>query len=642
MNNKISKIHSRIRQYVRPYRMNIYLALLFRIVVILFFFQQARVLFYILNKRLFPDTSVLDLLYLMKGGLVFDLTATLYVNSLYIILQILPFRFTTNNIYQNICRYLFFLTNGIAILINLADIAYYPFTLRRSTALVVEEFSNETNMGGLLLQFMIDYWFLFIIAGMVLSGLVMSYSLVRVKTINVQRKVVYYPLALVMAFISVVLFVGGVRGGFSHSTRPITISNASQYITHTGEEGIVLNTPFSLIRTIGEESLPRVNYMSQSELQDIYSPIHPASDSIMNKRNVVVIIWESMAAEYVGGYNTDTNIEGYKGYTPFIDSLMQHSTYFTQSQATGRKSIDAMASIFASIPSLTQPFILSTYSNNTLPSMPQTLKKEGYTTSFFHGAPNGSMGLLAFSKKLGIENYYGKTEYDKWKTANSDFDGIWGIWDDKFLEYFNYEISQMREPFFTSVFTLSSHHPFKVPSEYEGMFDEGTLPVHKPMGYTDMALKHFFERAKQEEWYDNTIFIITADHSSQSYYPYYQDIKNQFRVPIIIFDPQKDTEDKRQQTAAQTDIYPTVMGMLNYNKPFFSFGFDLLNSDSNFAVNYLNGYILHYQDECILFNDNRIIVDLEDKEKSTKMETMLKAFIQEFNNRMIDDNLKVN
>lgn len=274
--------------------------------------------------------------------------------------------------------------------------------------------------------------------------------------------------------------------------------------------------------------------------------------------------------------------------------------------------------------------------------MPQTLKKEGYTTSFFHGAPNGSMGLLAFSKKLGIENYYGKTEYDKWKTANSDFDGIWGIWDDKFLEYFNYEISQMREPFFTSVFTLSSHHPFKVPSEYEGMFDEGTLPVHKPMGYTDMALKHFFERAKQEEWYDNTIFIITADHSSQSYYPYYQDIKNQFRVPIIIFDPQKDTEDKRQQTAAQTDIYPTVMGMLNYNKPFFSFGFDLLNSDSNFAVNYLNGYILHYQDECILFNDNRIIVDLEDKEKSTKMETMLKAFIQEFNNRMIDDNLKVN
>lgn len=623
-------IRHKIKKYIRPYKLNIYLALLYRLIMVLLFMQQGRLAFYLFNQEFFPNTPIYSIIPLMMGGLVFDLTAVLYVNSLYIFLQILPFWFTSGAMYQRVCKWIFVVTNSLAIITNMIDVVYFRFTLRRTTSLIFKEFSNEQNFFSLFIQFFISYWYMFILTGMVITGLIVSYKLVSVRPLLIRKKIFFYPTALVIMFAVVVLFVGGVRGGFAHSTRPITISNATQYITNPGEESIVLNTPFSIIRTIGAQPLERMSYYSEEELESIYTPIHrPSSDSVFQRKNVVVIIWESLGSEYIGEYNLGRSEDN---FTPFIDSLLQHSMFFTRSVASGKKSIDAMASIFASVPSLLKPFILTPYSHNTIVSLPKVFGNEGYTTSFFHGAPNGSMGMLAYSKKLEIESYYGKTEYDDWRSGNSDFDGVWGIWDDKFMEYFSYEIDRMKEPFFTSIFTLSSHHPFKVPTEYEGQFKSGGLDIHPVISYSDMALSRFFERARTQDWYKNTVFIITGDHTNQSKYPEYHTTKRQYAVPIIFFDPSTDMKDRRDVVAGQIDIFPTLLSYLDYNKPYFSFGQDLLSTEGdNFTITYSGaGYITHYKDEATVFGN-----------AATHNDSLARAFIQQFNNRMIDNNLQV-
>ena len=653
------KVQRKIKQYVRPYKLNLYLALIYRLLMAMIFMQQSRFLFYIFNKDLFPNTSILSMIPLMTGGVVFDLTSVLYTNSIFIFLQLIPFRFTTKFIYQKACKWLFVVTNGIAIAANMADVIYYRFTLKRTSALIFQEFANEQNFGSLFVEFLLDYWYIFIFTGMMVTGLIVTYRLVSVRPLKIRRKLYYYPFALVMMLLSITLFIGGVRGGFAHSTRPITISNATQYIEHLGEENIVLNTPFSIMRTLGEVPLERINFFTPTELDSIYTPIHkPINEGIaMNKKNVVVLIVESLGSEYIGKYNDSLKIENYEGYTPFIDSLLDHSIYFTKSEASGKKSIDAMASILASIPSLIRPYILTPYSNNNIKSLPRLLKDEGYGTSFFHGAPNGSMGLLAYSKKLEISDYYGLNEYNEWKDGNSDFDGIWGIWDNKFMQFFSDKLNQFEEPFFSSIFTLSSHHPFKVPEEDKGKYKMGDIPMHQVIGYTDNALSEFFERAKTQKWYNNTIFVITGDHTNQSKYPFYKTTNGLFRVPVVIFDPTSEKDGAREQVASQIDILPTVLGYINYNKPFFSFGHDVLNDCDNFAINHFNGaYNIYYKNYLLIFDGKitRALYDMDNDPMQTKdikdenifarslLETKVKAFIQQFNNRMLDNKLSIN
>ena len=636
------------------YQVNIYFALAYRFALIMLFAQICRVGFYWFNADLFPLTEWNDLPQLLLAGLVFDLPGVLYVNMVFVFMQAIPAPFVNSSKYQFVSKWIYGVFNTLFITANVADSVYYRFTLRRTSALFFQEFAHEQDKVNMLWQIVADYWAVPLIIFVMVWLLMRLYRLVDVKGMQF-KPLVYYPFATLMMLSIVTLFVGAVRGGFAHSTRPITISNATQYVNNIGEEGIVLNTPFSILRTIGVNGYDAKNYFSEEELECIYSPTHTAMQGDFTKKNVVFLILESFGKEYIGTYNKDRRIVDYKGYTPFLDSLIDKSIAFKYSLANGRKSIDAMASIFASIPAVKNSFILTPYSSNDLSSIFTILEDEGYNSSFFHGAPNGSMGFLAFAKKLGIDKYYGRDEYDKWKPNNDDFDGMWGVWDGKFLEYFSYELNQMKEPFVSSVFTLSSHHPFAVPIEYEGVFDKGTIPVHQTLGYSDMALRQFFERAKHSDWYNNTIFVVCADHASTNTYEDYQNIMGGFEIPIFIFEPSSEENRKGMipSLASQIDIMPTVLRYMGYSKPFFSFGFNALAEDDTYFT--VNGsgeiYYLYHKNYVLVFNENESLA-LYDYSKSfskdiinecelqNTMEKMKNAFLQQYFNRMINNNLK--
>jgi phosphoglycerol transferase MdoB-like AlkP superfamily enzyme len=510
-------------------------------------------------------------------------------------------------------------------------------------------------MAGLWLKFFIDYWYAALFFVLIFLLMIYLYNKVRYSGPQLRNRKAYYITGVLAIPVIAYLIIGGMRGGFRHSTRPITLSNAGEYVKDPKHISIVLNTPFAIMRTVGKTKVQKVNYFSPEEVDKIYSPVHTPADTLTFKpKNVVVLILESFSKEFFGFYNRDKYNGTYNGYTPFLDSLIQHSKTFEYSFANGRKSIDGLPSVVSSIPSLGVPYFLSPYSGNQINSLASLLKKKGYHSSFFHGAPNGSMGFQAFMNLAGVEEYYGMNEY----ANDADFDGLWGIWDEKFLKFYGEKLNTFKEPFFSSFFSVSSHHPFKVPLAYEDEFKGGPLVIHRCIQYTDYSLKKFFEKVSKMPWYDNTIFVITADHtSSEMEFDETRTAWGFYSVPIIFFTPDGSLSGFEKQIIQQIDIMPTVLGYLNYDEPFVAFGRDAFKKDRDpFAFFFKDDTYHLCEDKWLLqFNGttSRGLFDLhsdrlmknnlvaKEKDVVARMERRIKAIIQQYNNRMVEDRLTI-
>ncbi|WP_437921643.1 LTA synthase family protein [Sphingobacterium sp. LRF_L2] len=631
---------------------NTYLLLLIQFIILLAIYAGLRIGFYTYNQSLFPNVHFSSLVVMLGGGVKFDVVAILYLNILYILFQIIPWTLKYKKWYQTLAQWIFVVTNSLGIGANLIDYAYYPFTLKRTTGTVFSQFANEENLGKLFLDFLADYWMLVVL----FAGLI--YLVFRIAKIVVlirpaKTGLIFYALHSVLFLFTAFLFVGGVRGGWAHSTRPITLSNAGDYVQNPEEMSIVLNTPFSMLKTLKAVELKELNYYTNQELEQRYPVVHQAvPGKSFKKLNVVFLILESFAKEHIGALNKDIQDGNYKGYTPFLDSLIESSYTFSNSYANGRKSIDALPSIITGIPSVGEPFVLSVYSGNKTTSIAKLLGDVGYETAFFHGAPNGSMGFSAYTQLAGIKHYFGKNEYNN----DQDFDGIWGIWDEPFMQFMASNLDTLKQPFFASFFSLSSHHPFKVPEKYEGKFPKGPLPVQEPVGYTDYALRQFFNKASKSSWFANTLFVICADHATVSYQPEYNTAAGAFSIPIIFYYPgDKNLRGVSDKLIQQIDIMPTVLNYLGYERPYFSFGFDAFSADrTNFVVNNIGGVFNFFQGDYYMTHDGKKPLSLfnlkkdrlekedllkKEGEIASRLDGQLKAFMQQYNAGMIHNQL---
>ena len=619
----------------------------------------ARIIYLTINYSYFyQDLTLVHLFELLGAGLVFDTSAILVTNIPYIVLMLLPWQGKERPAYQQLCRWVFVIVNSLALAINLIDACYFRFTMRRTTTTVFSEFANEQNLGSIFFTETLNHLYLVFLFAFVAWGL---YRLARYSTLRHDSlRWWHYDVAMLLSLAFVAPFVvAGIRGGFATAVRPITISNANQYVNRPIEAALVLNTPFSLYRTIGKDVFSVPDYFaSEQELEAHYSPVHRPASGIMEKKNVVVLIVESFGREYIGALNPCLDDSQYKGYTPCIDSLIARSISFSHTYCNGRKSIDGMPSILSSIPMFIEPFFLTPASMNHVSGLASILGNEGYQTAFFHGAQRGSMGFQAFARSTGFKDYYGREDFssDKRFGGEEEFDGTWAIWDEPFLQYYCAKMSEMKEPFMTAVFTASSHHPYVVPEKYRERFPEEGIEIHKCIRYTDMAIGRFFEKASREPWFNNTIFVLTSDHTNLSDHDYYQTDLGGFCSPIIIYEPgitdlQPAVQDK---IAQQIDILPTVLGMLHYPKPYFAFGIDVLNTpaEDTWAVNYLNGIYQYVKHGHVLQFDGqrtRAVYALTDSlmkhnlvgncPDQESMEHELKAIIQQYMARMTQDRL---
>ena len=597
-------------------------------------YSLSRLIFIFDNWDSFSYLTVNDLMRLCRGGLLFDTAAIAYSNVIYVLLVFLPLHLKERTGYHKFIKWVFIIVNLLMLATNLIDSGYFPFSNQRTTTTIFAQFSNEENLAGIFLIEGLRSWYLLVAFALFAFILWKSY---RTPEYHTGSKAAYY----VVSFVALALFafasLAGMRGGVGKAIRPITLSNANHYTNRPAEASIVLNTPFSFIRTIGKEHFKVPSYFSdRDQMQSFYHPLHtPDGDEQFRPMNVVQIILESNSMEYYG-----------RGFTPFLDSLMNESLTCGHTFANGRISIDAMASVLSSIPRMGESFILTPSALNPISSAAGELaKNKGYHTAFFHGAQENSMGFKAYSHSVGYQEYYGRESYGN----DADFDGHWSIWDEEFLQFFAQKMNSFPQPFATAVFTATSHHPYVIPERYAAVFEEGPLPIHKCVAYTDMAVRRFFETASAMPWYDNTLFVICADHTNIVEIPEYGTEAGRYKVPIMFYTPDGSLKKRLEGTMQQIDIMPTILGLLDYDLPYIAFGNDMTDtpSEKSFAVGCNNGVFHLFKDGYLLMFDGENPVALYSYATDRMLEDnllgkvdcennllLLKSVIQQYMERM--------
>ena len=568
-----------------------------------------RVVFYLQNRTEIGPISFGELPDLLHGSWVFDTVSILYINALFIILSLLPFRFREKRGYDKGLFWLYIVTNTVALMLNTADGIYYHFAKKRFTSDELNYLSQNDNTSNVVFRAMADNWYIVLFVVVLIAGLIWWHKRWSIAPSRIRSNFRYVLLHLPALLLAVGLSIGGIRGGFSRQTRPITLSNATLYTSSSLKANLILSNPFCLLRTLGNHAIVYTKFFSPEELDTIYSPYHrpqiePQDSLRLGLRNIVIVVLESFSSEHSALLNPDLYPDG-KGYTPFLDSLMREGYYFQNAFANGHKSIEALPSILSSIPSYRTPFISLPQSLAPMKALPTLLSEKGYATMFFNGSGRGSMGFGAYATQAGVETYYSREDYEA-RCGKGEFDGYWGIWDEPFLQYMSSVLSETPQPFFASVFTLSSHHPFVVPEKYKSVLPEGRTKIHPGVAYTDLAVRKFMERSSSEPWYRNTIFVFVADHvSSETFAPKTMTPTGRSQIICFLYTPDGALRGRETSLAQQIDLMPTLLGLIGHDTPYFAFGRDLFQSPTQepMVVNFMNETFQGITDSLVLFSD---------------------------------------
>ncbi len=610
-----------------------------RVLLLFVLYSLLRVLFLAFNWQHFEDLSLLDFIV----GMRFDAVA--------IALWFLPFHVLTviglfwdNRLLQKGMEFFLILGIVVSILLTTLDLKYFEYTLKRTTGDVSNFFTGTAEIWSLIPQFLVDFWYLFFIAAISIFGVVRFFK--STYDINTKHFSKGHPLLNAGFGVLIVgLVVLMVRGGVQ--LVPLKIIDATQ-LTAPNNVPLVLNTPFTLIKTIGKSVLePRDTYPKEA-LEAIFQPVRKLNSNRgkFKKKNVIVITLESFSNEFI--QSADSSY-----LTPFFNSLKKQSLSFEHCYANGKKSIEGIPSIYSALPTLSEhPITTGTYGSNKIKSLAAYLKPKNYSTSFFHGGRNGTMSFDSYISASGFDDYYGLDEYP----SQADFDGTWGIYDEAFFQFFVKKLNTFKQPFFSGFFSLSSHHPYSIPAQHTTRFNKSKLPMENSVAYADYALKTFFTSAKKQDWYNHTLFVITADHTPKSTSKYYSNAIGKYSIPLLFFCPGDSTlKGKSHRITQQTDILPSILDYLNYSESFFAFGQSVFDStNSGFSVQYLNGiyqlekdgFMLQHSgfDPIGLFElstDKTLKKNLLNAQPSItkELETFLLAVLQQYNNRVIENRL---
>ena len=596
-----------------------------------------KLLFIGYNLSYFPIDGFLDIIRIFFVGLLYDGVSVFYFNLIIIIFHLLPFNISSNKTYSTFILYVFCLTNSIIILISLVDIISYEYTHKYSAYDFIKLIFDIQKVGyKLILEYIwgIPLLVLFIY----LIQKIYPYKPVLKTNINN-----WFIIPVLIIVMGILITMG--RGGWY--LKPLNPGAASKYLNNNIAE-LAINSPYSFIYSTQYSELKDPSFFDIEKANNIYS-INNTYNGTQNNKNIVLIILESVSQEYMGIYNKEN-----PSYTPFLDSLSREGMYFLNSYANAKTSINGLVSLMGSLPNLMEgAFITSKYQSNKLKGIGQVLSKYGYTSSFYHGGYNGTMYFDNLISKLDIEQYNGLNEYSG---PDFNFDGTWGIYDEPYLNYWAQELNRHKEPFLSCLFTITTHHPFVIPEKYRSKFKEGSLPIHKTLRYSDHSLRIFFNNIRKESWYENSLFIITSDHTSQKENKRYKTMNGKYLIPLIMFAPgDSNIHGIDESIVSHIDIMPSIIDYLGINDTLSSFGRSIFTKMKNrYHFNYIKGqyYILNHRflltsdgeknkalylyKEDVLLKDN---VSEKYNLEADSLKNVLQAIIKQYNYRLINDKL---
>ena len=585
--------------------------LVWRIVLLYAVLMLCRTAFYLYNAAVLGPLTWAEAWPLLAGALKFDTASVVYADGVFILLSLLPLPLRERRWYRAVLFWYYVAVNAVLVVAtNLADTVYFRYTQKRFTADEIF-FADNDNSLQLVGKFMAENWYLVLLWIALTALLAWGYRR-RVREESIfSRGWAYYIGNTVIFAAAAGLSVAGIRGGMTRMTRPITLSNATLYTADSGKANLILSNPFCILRTIGSAgSVKYKKHFAPEELARRFTPVHQPADSAavnLAGRNVVVFIMESMSAEHSAYLCPEVYADReVKGFTPFLDSLMQNGLVFKRMYANGTRSIQAMPSVLGSIPSFRTPFVLMPQSLGESRQLPAMLADKGYATLFFCGSEHGSMGFGAYARSAGVERLVSRENYEV-RHGTGDFDGYWGIWDEPFLQFMGEELAATPEPFFATLFTLSSHHPFVVPEQYAATLPDGYTRIHKGVAYDDQAFRRFFHRFGGEEWFRRTIFVFVADHvSSEKFAEKTRSYPGNMHIVGFIHTPDGALQGEVREVTQQLDIMPTVLGLTGNTEPYFAFGRDVLNEPQRprWSVSYDGKFRALTDDGAVVLDDS--------------------------------------
>lgn len=518
-------------------------------------------------------------------GFRLDLIPTFYViTALYAIYQI----FKSKSVVTGLLSIFVF----TIIFIGLIDALYFKFLKEHIGFSFFHQLDSDNNIS--LWKYVTDYWYMAILG-------IVSTTAVTIwlrQSLHKTQKTNWVSLGISIALVFLV-----VRGGFR--LKPLRTADSGSYLS-SSTHVVSYNVPFYIFES-WQNPITTPGFIDGFETS--ISSSNFAKDSIVTP-NIVIIVLESFGKEYTGLNRGMTHT-----YTPFLNSLFPKSICCHNAYANGLKSVDAVPAIFTGLPKLSSTAIIhSPKSSNQVPSLFNCLQSLGYYSSFFHGANNETMGFKSYLTTNGLHDYYGLDEYPN----KEDLDGHWGVLDEPYLQYVSDNLSTQKQPFVSGIFTLSSHHPYTVPTEFKDSFLKGNIPIHKSIQYSDMALKKFMESCEGSDWFDNTIFIITADHSAENLLHAYRTPSGKFEIPLILYSPILLKPQAIRKTVGQIDILPTILDYVGYPKNITLLGNSIFERNTNqFVAHFDNNtyhitknnwsYGVHLTDDAFLFNKTQDI-----------------------------------
>lgn len=523
------------------------------------------VLFFIFKNRV-TETPNYGLIFPI--GLRMDLIALCYLLFLPLaLIALVPDSFLKK--IQGFLTVYFILFLTLILFLELSTLDFINEYDVRPNKLFVDYLIYPKEVVGTLLKSYLSSIFVTVI---VLTGFV--YGLIRyrkplfgIRETNYKTKLVVFPLIAFFVFF-------GARSSLT-SKRPINASNAIFSTDHlTNSLGLnsfytVTFALYSMKNEINPEKMyGKMDYAEAISRVKKYMNVKPVdftdnsipllhiqkADSIKKRPyNVVIILEESLGAEYVGSL-------GGLPLTPEFDKLTKEGTLFTNLFSTGTRSVRGIEAVVTGfLPSPSESVVKLNNSQTNFYTIASLLKQKGYDTSFIYGGMSNFDNMGSFFSGNGFDKIIDEDDFDFKKSA---FHGTWG-WSDEdvMAKANNYFKSLGDKPFVSLIFSSSNHEPFEFPDGRIKLYDKQKNTVNNAMKYADYSIGKFFESAKKEAYYKNTIFLVIADHNTRTYGDHLVPI-NKFHIPALIIGPNVLKGQKYTKLCSQIDMQPTLLNKI--------------------------------------------------------------------------------
>ncbi|KGQ34909.1 phosphoglycerol transferase I [Gallibacterium anatis] len=564
--------------------------LIFSIFLFLFF----RLLFIGLYPDYFLDQiSIKELLQSFLYGIRFDLNISVIFLSPILLISILPFSIIGTLRFQKLLSYLSLIVFIVFSIISLIDLAYFGEVYRhlgREIFLVNKDigFIFDVAFKSRLLYTILG----FLILGMIILSYVIFIIYPLKNSVNLNSSSIFSRILLGTSFL---IFCFWLARGMIIQGRPISYADAFENTISASQANLVLNSPFVVWKQLRkQEKLGPINLLTDKEKDQISfrdDVFLFQSNEKENYKNIVFILLESWSYKYIDGLaHRNYNV------TPFIDSLIEKSMVWDNYYAAGKRSIIGIQAVLSSVPALNNhPVLGFGLELNKISRIGKILNDHQYRTIMMQTSNRRSFNVNSIANVLGFQEYYGKEDVPiikKYPQEPPHFG-----WDYDSLQFLLNELNETPEskPFFAFLFTGSTHEPFADAGKefhiypHDQSNENGFLNT---LRYSDWSLEQFMKAAEKQPWYNNTIFIFTADHTLNSLPS--ENLKEQFHIPLIVYSPDGSLSAKREsQFASQYDLFPTILDLLGIDTPISTFGQSLLHPKTTTPTLFVgNGQII--------------------------------------------------